>query len=239
MTALDLMADDRQVVRAQRRRIADLLPAIVDEERKQDVCRIVRQLFALEILPETDWELARAAAAEQLETLASVSDERIAAECLAIARSLDPHDDVFVEKNEDVRSDKFEPVQRRKPNDDVLAQPPMLGANAFESIRAIARELPLIRTEINEASPSNFYTGLSGDIARGGVFVAQQTELALGTPVMLQIELPDDTLRAEGRVVWLDRDEEIGTGVQFRNLSDHAELSVLRFVGRREPRFQP
>src|SRR5688500_16619726 len=44
--------------------------------------------------------------------------------------------------------------------------------------------------ELHLASDSHFFSGLSGDISEGGVFVSTYRDLATGTPVDLEFSLP-------------------------------------------------
>ncbi len=90
-------------------------------------------------------------------------------------------------------------------------------------------------------SESNFYTGFSGDISEGGLFVATYDLLPVGTEVNLSFWLPDgQEVTTRGRVAWVRRaqgEQPPGMGIRFVALSDEARDAIGRFVARREPIF--
>jgi uncharacterized protein (TIGR02266 family) len=90
---------------------------------------------------------------------------------------------------------------------------------------------------------SRFYTGKTGDLGRGGLFVASHEPLPVGTEVVLSFVLPDGyRVRAEGTVAWVRapryRPEELpgGMGVRFERL-DEADRRAIRFFLEQRPPF--
>lgn len=90
---------------------------------------------------------------------------------------------------------------------------------------------------------SRFYTGKTGDLGRGGLFVASDEPLPVGTEVILSFVLPDGyRVRAEGTVAWVRapryRPHELpaGMGVRFERL-DEADLHAIRFFLEQRPPF--
>lgn len=68
---------------------------------------------------------------------------------------------------------------------------------------------------------------VTGDVSRGGVFVYSQRLLAPGTPVRLEIELPEGTGEADGVVRWAKRAPPQfavvargGMGIEFTRISE-------------------
>jgi uncharacterized protein (TIGR02266 family) len=96
------------------------------------------------------------------------------------------------------------------------------------------------RTEINLASGSNFYSGLTDDISAGGVFVATQTPLAIGAEVELEFSLPDGgaPIRVGGVVRWLRERKgsagpDPGMGIKFESLDGTSRARIETFVALR------
>ncbi|HEY3448802.1 MAG TPA: PilZ domain-containing protein [Myxococcales bacterium] len=102
-----------------------------------------------------------------------------------------------------------------------------------------------VNAEVTLGSESNFYTGFSGDLSEGGVFVATYEKLLPpGAAVEVTLALPDrPPLKVTGKVKWVrepaDHSPGVfpGMGIQFDQV--HAEaLSVIKsFLQRREPMF--
>lgn len=94
--------------------------------------------------------------------------------------------------------------------------------------------------ELHLASDSHFFSGLSGDISEGGVFVSTYRELATGTPVDLEFSLPgsDRVVKAKGEVRWHRNASEgapPGVGIAFDELSDEDRAVIHRFCTLRPP----
>ena len=111
------------------------------------------------------------------------------------------------------------------------------------------RERPRVRMEtvIDLTSPSNFFSGFSENLSDGGVFVATDRRVPLGTEVELSFRLPDGTqVLGRGLVRWsrtghdaTGLDVAPGVGVQFVELGGPAEEAVRRFLATRDPIFYP
>jgi uncharacterized protein (TIGR02266 family) len=91
---------------------------------------------------------------------------------------------------------------------------------------------------------SNFFSGFSGDLSDGGLFVATYEPLSLGQAVLVELSLPGGHfISASGRVAWLrdplHRNAELapGAGIVFDACDDVARLAIERFMTRREPTF--
>lgn len=110
--------------------------------------------------------------------------------------------------------------------------------------RRTAERLEL-SADIGLHSATQFFTGLSGDISRGGLFVATWAPLPLGTEVTVSFVLPGGhPITAPGLVTWL-RDAQgegvgegsPGMGVRFVALSLDDRAAIERFLQRRPALF--
>src|SRR5690242_5184444 len=103
------------------------------------------------------------------------------------------------------------------------AEAPALTKLELEEHRATPRAS--LEVELHLASDSHFFSGLSGDISEGGVFVSTYRELATGTLVDLEFSLPgsDRVMKAKGEVKWhrsASPDAPPGVGIAFEQLDD-------------------
>jgi uncharacterized protein (TIGR02266 family) len=94
--------------------------------------------------------------------------------------------------------------------------------------------------ELHMASDSHFFSGLSGDISEGGVFVSTYRDLATGTPVDLEFSLPGShhVVHAKGEVRWhrsASPDMPPGVGIAFDELPDEDRALIHRFCTLRPP----
>ncbi len=101
-----------------------------------------------------------------------------------------------------------------------------------------------VETDIGFHSETNFYTGFSGDLSDGGLFVATYDLLPVGTELTVSFVLPEGhQVTARGHVSWLrealdhDGDLHPGMGVAFDDLSMPDHDAVMRFLRRRAPLF--
>jgi uncharacterized protein (TIGR02266 family) len=72
--------------------------------------------------------------------------------------------------------------------------------------------------EVSIAGDSQFFTGRAINVSARGVFVATERRLALGSPVVMQIALPEGEVFAKGHVRWIRdaaSDGEVGLGIEF------------------------
>jgi uncharacterized protein (TIGR02266 family) len=97
-----------------------------------------------------------------------------------------------------------------------------------------------LEVELHLASESHFFSGLSGDISEGGVFVSTYRALAMGSLVDLEFSLPgsDEPLHARGEVRWhrdATPDFPPGVGISFDELSEEDRKVIHRFCTMRPP----
>jgi len=89
-----------------------------------------------------------------------------------------------------------------------------------------------LEVEVSLSSDSHFYAGLTGDISRGGLFVATYTPLRPGDTVMLRFTLLDEVIEVEGVVRWRREAADHsppGVGVAFRELSPRERATIEAF----------
>lgn len=98
--------------------------------------------------------------------------------------------------------------------------------------------------EVTEHSEHNFYTGLSGDIQEGGLFIATRENHQPGTLIDLTLSLPGHpSLQLAGEVRWVrdynefTADMEPGLGVGFLRLSEEARQAIGAFMSSRPALF--
>ena len=103
--------------------------------------------------------------------------------------------------------------------------------------RRVDERIP-IETEVSLASDSQFFTGLTGNLSKGGLFVATYQSLPIGSQVTMQIALPDGELEATGTVRWI---REVssgalpGVGVAFDLLDESDAARITKFCELRAP----
>ena len=102
-----------------------------------------------------------------------------------------------------------------------------------------------LEVEVTQTSEHNFFTGFTENISEGGVFIATQHPLPLGTRFHFRLTLPDEPtpIQAVGEVRWLrtyhsDREAiSPGIGVRFIELNPADQARVQRFLQQREAIF--
>jgi uncharacterized protein (TIGR02266 family) len=96
-----------------------------------------------------------------------------------------------------------------------------------------------LEVDIGLLSDSNFYTGLSQDLSRGGLFVATYQPKPAGTTVRVYFVLPDGhEVNADGVVRWTREesdDSPPGMGIAFQTLQDDDQRAIERFCEERAP----
>ena len=97
-----------------------------------------------------------------------------------------------------------------------------------------------VAVDIHLASDSQFFSGLSGDISEGGLFLSTYRALPVGSAVDLEFSLPgsDSPLRARGEVRWLREhspDQPRGVGIAFDELAEDDRERIHRFCTLRPP----
>jgi uncharacterized protein (TIGR02266 family) len=93
--------------------------------------------------------------------------------------------------------------------------------------------------EVTLDSESQLWTGLTSDVSRGGVFIATWRAIPVGTELLIELALPDATVRAAGRVRWrrdaCEGGPAPGIGIAFEHI-DGGGLELLeRFCASRAP----
>jgi uncharacterized protein (TIGR02266 family) len=113
-------------------------------------------------------------------------------------------------------------------------QPGFSGANKRDGGDRVFLEV-----DIGFASQSHFYTGLSRDVSRGGVFVATYEPQPPGTEMVLHFVLPNGrAVKARGVVRWTveARDDLApGMGIAFDDIASEDLGAIVDFCGERSP----
>jgi uncharacterized protein (TIGR02266 family) len=97
-----------------------------------------------------------------------------------------------------------------------------------------------LAVELHLASESHFFSGLSGDISEGGVFVSTYRDLALGSEVDVEFTLPGESriVRARGQIRW-QRESSIdappGVGIAFEALAEEDRHLIHEYCTVRPP----
>lgn len=95
-----------------------------------------------------------------------------------------------------------------------------------------------IEVEVTLESESHFFTGLSGDLSKGGIFLSTYQRLEVGRPVQMEFTLPGGKVVARGTVQWARAASEgasPGVGVAFESLSDADRAIIAAFCEQRPP----
>lgn len=96
-----------------------------------------------------------------------------------------------------------------------------------------------IALEVALTGDSQFFAGITGDIARGGLFVCTYRTLEIGTKVDLSFSLPGGaTIKTTGTVRWMrpaGAGAEPGLGISFDTLGPEDRAHVESFCAERAP----
>lgn len=97
-----------------------------------------------------------------------------------------------------------------------------------------------VAVDVHLASDSHFFSGLSGDISEGGLFLSTYRPLPVGSCVEVELSLPgsNETLHARGEVRWLrehSTGQPQGVGIAFDDLADDDRERIHRFCTMRPP----
>lgn len=100
----------------------------------------------------------------------------------------------------------------------------------------------VLEAEVGLEGANRFYTGKTGDLSQGGLFIATDTPLLVGTELVLSFVLPDGyRVSAEATVAWVRapryRPHELpaGMGVRFDALSAEDHRAIEHFLDQRPP----
>jgi uncharacterized protein (TIGR02266 family) len=118
-----------------------------------------------------------------------------------------------------------------------IAEPPTKTvAVPVEDLRSAPRKK--LEVNVGIQSDSHFFAGLSGDVSKGGLFVATYAEIPIGGKVTLDFELPNGPIVVEGTVRWhrLPTDNVgPGLGIQFESVPPDQLALIERFCKARPP----
>jgi uncharacterized protein (TIGR02266 family) len=109
-----------------------------------------------------------------------------------------------------------------------------------KSRRAFERA-PIV-LEVDLHSEHNFYSGLTGDIGEGGLFVGTHVLPEIGEQLEVELKLPamTNSVRVSGTVRWLRdlhfsrNDVSPGFGMQWSAIPEELALAIRKFVSQRE-----
>ncbi len=95
-----------------------------------------------------------------------------------------------------------------------------------------------LAVEIDLASESHFFAGLSGDLSEGGVFVETYRAIPIGSAVELEFSLPNGSVSTRGSVRWhrdASESSSPGVGIAFEDLPTRERDVVHAFCKARAP----
>src|SRR5262249_17063738 len=95
-----------------------------------------------------------------------------------------------------------------------------------------------IEVAVTIASDTHFYAGLTGDVSRGGIFIATFADIRIGQRIFLQLSLLDQEISAVGTVRWrreAGHSVAPGVGVRFDSLDPASMALVEKFCATRPP----
>jgi uncharacterized protein (TIGR02266 family) len=103
-----------------------------------------------------------------------------------------------------------------------------------------------LEVEITLESENNFYSGITGNVSTGGVFVATYTPPPMGSLVQMSLTLNPGhggPYAVAGRVMWTRGPERAsdhapaGCGIRWVDLNQDAERAIKAFVDHRDSIF--
>lgn len=102
-----------------------------------------------------------------------------------------------------------------------------------------------VSVEVTFESQHNFFTGLTQDLSKGGLFVATHKLLPIGECVRVRLTLPtySDPIDAVTEVRWIrpldlpDGGGDAGMGLMFLQLSPKGKAAIMAFLGKRDSLF--
>jgi uncharacterized protein (TIGR02266 family) len=97
-----------------------------------------------------------------------------------------------------------------------------------------------LAVDIHLSSDSHFFSGLSGDISEGGVFLSTYRALTVGTQVDVEFSLPgtERRIHARGEVRWIrehSAEQPRGVGIAFEDLAAEDREEIHAFCSSRPP----
>ncbi len=102
-----------------------------------------------------------------------------------------------------------------------------------------------VSVEVTLNSEHNFFTGLTQDLSKSGVFIATPTLCPIGARVQVRLKLPTSTtpIDALTEVRWVRHHDlpggggKAGVGLMFLQMSPQAKQAVLAFLAKRDSIF--
>ena len=99
--------------------------------------------------------------------------------------------------------------------------------------------------EVGIITESNFYTGLTGDISEGGLFVQTYDLKPRGTVLEVKIKLPgqEESTKLNAQVIWVREPDPMGNrykpgmGLKLLNPSHEMSEAINQHLLRHEPLF--
>lgn len=114
------------------------------------------------------------------------------------------------------------------------------GASKAQS--EVLRKGSTVFVDIDHESETNFFTDITSEISRGGLFVATYDILRAGTPLNIQLSLPcGRSFPMQGFVSWVREFESCaegaspGMGVTFKNLTTEFTSAISSYMAERPP----
>ncbi len=151
----------------------------------------------------------------------------------------------------DIHGGRLGPLPRIAPRPvaevaEVDVEPLTEGAAPTDAERALAERPPRaqLAVKVGLEHGNNFFTGFSGNISSGGLFVATHQTLPIGSQVELFFEMPDGHAVASlAEVRWvreynpMAEDAPPGMGFRFVNLRHDDNVMIERYIDRHETIF--
>lgn len=116
---------------------------------------------------------------------------------------------------------------------------PSVGGSASAEPRRRAFRVPFT-VEVNVESEHNFWTGFTQNLSEGGLFVATEREVPMGSIVQFEMRLPgsDRVWLVVGCVRWArgadaaTEDAPVGIGLQFVDVEPELAALIETFIQR-------
>ncbi len=112
--------------------------------------------------------------------------------------------------------------------------------------RPVRSFLPVFEVNLTRDSETNFFTGFTGDIDSGGLFIATYNTLPIESPILVKLRLsPKHRLTTKAKVSWVreyseeatETDVSPGIGVIFDTLTPKDRQAINRYIGKKAPLF--
>ena len=101
-----------------------------------------------------------------------------------------------------------------------------------------------IEVQVDHISETNFFSNITDEMRRGGLFIATYDILAIGTPLNVRLVLPGNrSFQLKARVAWVREpancaeDVSPGMGVTFEKLTYEPLEAIQRYMKKRPPIF--